>query len=682
MPRLTRTRIVVASFLFVALQIAVAEEKVVERPRAHAAPTGFNAIDVGGSPKDFLKLPGGYRDGFQKVIFEEVGPAQSPAIPDTPADKFEAYDDNSVISDNQEEPLFIPLPYRNETEAEKADRLRKEQEEKEAKRNRLRTSTLPPVPSSRNIVSNALGNRPPITIRPPPVPQTAPAARPFVPQRPPQQPPTAFRPPFQPQPAVQPRPSIPTPQQNTFQQPFVPQQRGFTPQPPRQPAVQPSQPPRQPAVQPPQAPQVQRPPIPAVQPRTFPQVAQTNAPRIPTQAPFIANRPFQPSFINRPAPPPPVQQPQIPPVQRPQPVPQTQRPIPQTFPTTTTQRTLPPQTLPPTTQQTFRPPSQPFRPLRPFRPPTNNFALPNPIQSSTAATAPPRVPMNQLRTGVCTQTIYYKPQEASAAEIARTFSHFAVVVSVDQCARTAHEFNSNEAIFDPINRHCQFNPTTVNSQSCESWPNPIYRNNVPITARTLSIKCVTCQLRRRNPLRPFQRQNARAFGLAQSILTGPLQHSTLAKRIHGVMIKENITSTTDVDRILRKSAEAEKIVETEALPTEKLEPLVNTDVVEGKIETTSAGASDSISNEPKNVQTTDVKISATKSDSSSPKSTELKTTSLQSDESKKSIEIQPIDSGTDEQQQGAFVVANQPKENGLRVHRLSDKRVEDEARSD
>lgn len=72
------------------------------RARAHAAPTGFNAIDVGGGAvKDFLKIPGGYRDGFQKVIFEEVGPTNVAVSPDLPLnDRFGAYDDTNVVSDN------------------------------------------------------------------------------------------------------------------------------------------------------------------------------------------------------------------------------------------------------------------------------------------------------------------------------------------------------------------------------------------------------------------------------------------------------------------------------------------------------------------------------------------------------------------------------------------------------
>jgi hypothetical protein len=138
---------------------------------------------------------------------------------------------------------------------------------------------------------------------------------------------------------------------------------------------------------------------------------------------------------------------------------------------------------------------------------------------------------------VCTRTIYYKPQEASTAELRQTYSHFAVVVSIDQCARTAFEFNSAQAIFDPTNRHCQFNPSTkfTSPQTCDQWPNPNYRNNLPITARAIVIRCITCQARRRTALRPFQRQN-KALGINQ-VQFGPIGRSTLARRIQGVIIK-------------------------------------------------------------------------------------------------------------------------------------------------
>ncbi|KAI6218151.1 hypothetical protein M3Y99_01729800 [Aphelenchoides fujianensis] len=396
----TRRMIAAVALLSIAvLPAAFGEEapSVPSRPRALAAPTGFNAIDVGGQSKDFLKLPGGYRDGFQKVIFEEVGPANQPALPDAPsADHFGAYDDNS---------------------------------------------TAPPPP-----------------------------------------------------------------------------------------------------------------------------------------------------------------------------------------------------------------------------PPT----------------AAPRAPLGGLRTGVCARTIYYKPQEASATEIAQVYSHFAVVVSVDQCARTCHEFNCAQALFDPTNRHCQFNPGTIRSQpqSCEAWPNPLYRNNVPITSRPLLLRCVTCQARRRNPLRPFQRQNARAFGLAQSLSESPIQRSTLARRIHGVMIKENITRTTDVERLLRKSAEAEKIVQmggggsAEAPSIALLPERPSVDAMtddEKPPQSEAAPLADAPEAPRKNVHTTDLEIKP----ADGPKSAEQP----------KERADAPVDSGTDEQTAG-FLVATLPKGGGVRVHRLDQRRLEDDAGSD
>lgn len=95
-------------FAIITLIQRISVEAQEERPRVHAAPTGFNAIDVGnGAVKDFLKIPGGYRDGFQKVIFEEVGPTNVAASPDLPLnDRFGAYDDNSVVQDNAGKYLF------------------------------------------------------------------------------------------------------------------------------------------------------------------------------------------------------------------------------------------------------------------------------------------------------------------------------------------------------------------------------------------------------------------------------------------------------------------------------------------------------------------------------------------------------------------------------------------------
>lgn len=66
-------------------------------------------------------------------------------------------------------PLFIPLPYRNETKEEKEERERKEEAEKQARRGKLRPlnpPTIPRVPPpTRTIISNAAVNGPQVTIR-------------------------------------------------------------------------------------------------------------------------------------------------------------------------------------------------------------------------------------------------------------------------------------------------------------------------------------------------------------------------------------------------------------------------------------------------------------------------------------------------------------------------------------
>lgn len=66
-----------------------------------------------------------------------------------------------MVPDNAEAPLFIPLPYRNETAEEKAERERKEQAEKQTRREKLRptpptTAPRQPAPASQQtIISNA-----------------------------------------------------------------------------------------------------------------------------------------------------------------------------------------------------------------------------------------------------------------------------------------------------------------------------------------------------------------------------------------------------------------------------------------------------------------------------------------------------------------------------------------------
>ncbi|KAL3090346.1 hypothetical protein niasHS_006798 [Heterodera schachtii] len=177
-------------------------------------------------------------------------------------------------------------------------------------------------------------------------------------------------------------------------------------------------------------------------------------------------------------PPPPVlpQQPRLPP-QHPQPP-----------------RPFPPPNAP--LPQPFRPNSQP--PPLPHSPNTVPRPMPNQQQQRPLT---PNIGVGQIRTGVCHQAIFYTPQSVSEADIRRIYTHFAVVVSVDQCARTCHEFNCDVAIMDPISRHCQFNPSTAFRvhPACPQWPNPLYRNNVKSGQGPVRIACVTCQQRRRVP---------------------------------------------------------------------------------------------------------------------------------------------------------------------------------------
>ena len=84
---------------------------------------------------------------------------------------------------------------------------------------------------------------------------------------------------------------------------------------------------------------------------------------------------------------------------------------------------------------------------------------------------------------MCHNTIFYESVPANPMELQVPFTHFAVVVSVDQCARTCHEFNCATAYFDPVTRRCQFNPSTVFSVqrgTCPDWPNPLYRLVPPL----------------------------------------------------------------------------------------------------------------------------------------------------------------------------------------------------------
>uniref|UniRef100_A0A183CPX4 Apple domain-containing protein n=1 Tax=Globodera pallida TaxID=36090 RepID=A0A183CPX4_GLOPA len=209
--------------------------------------------------------------------------------------------------------------------------------------------------------------------------------------------------------------------------------------------------------------------------------ARAGAVTAPPQAPFFV-RPAQP-FGPPPASPVSPQRPKAPPGSA-----QPSRPLPQ----------------PPLPQQPFRPPnSQP--PLQPPRPPPTPNAARPPTPNQQQRPLTPNAGGGQLRNGMCHQAIFYTPQTVNELDLQRVYTHFALVVSIDQCARTCHEFNCDVAILDPISRHCQFNPSTAFRihPACPQWPNPLYRNNVRLGQDHIRIACVTCQQRRRIP-RPGQ----------------------------------------------------------------------------------------------------------------------------------------------------------------------------------
>ncbi|CAI5441267.1 unnamed protein product [Caenorhabditis angaria] len=205
------------------------------------------------------------------------------------------------------------------------------------------------------------------------------------------------------------------------------------------------------------------------------------------------------------------------------------RPVPQPQPLATIAPAFnrPPPTAPPRVIQPQRP-IQPIQPQQPFRPQT----VP-PVQTAPPPTTPaPRPPFhpqgNNLRSGQCAASIFYISTPISGPS-RLTFTHFAVAVTVDQCARTCHEFNCAIAHYNPLNGHCEFNPSTafaIRNGQCPAWPSLHYRNNV-VANEPVRIFCVTCQRPRRRPVgagqrRPFRGQARRGQRLGRKTNT-PVQ---------------------------------------------------------------------------------------------------------------------------------------------------------------
>lgn len=199
------------------------------------------------------------------------------------------------------------------------------------------------------------------------------------------------------------------------------------------------------------------------------------------------------------------------------------------------------QTTTTTTTTTHRPtttfrPTQPFITRRPDPLPVSRPSLPSPprvnlpqrpviTRPPVTLPPPPRTTTpfqgdpTGLRSGVCQNSIFYISTPINGPT-RLTFTHFAIAVTVDQCARTCHEFNCAIAHYNPINGHCEFNPSTafaIRNGQCPAWPSLHYRNNV-VASEPVRIFCVACQKPRRRINRGSKRStNSEVFpGLSNS----------------------------------------------------------------------------------------------------------------------------------------------------------------------
>uniref|UniRef100_A0AC35U504 Apple domain-containing protein n=1 Tax=Rhabditophanes sp. KR3021 TaxID=114890 RepID=A0AC35U504_9BILA len=191
-------------------------------------------------------------------------------------------------------------------------------------------------------------------------------------------------------------------------------------------------------------------------------------------------------------------------------------------------------TAPPTRFPVTRATTQKPRNIQSFTPRQQNRPQPN---------------TGNLRTGVCRASIFYLTSVPNQHDTNQQFTHFALVVSVDQCARTCHEFNCAVAIFDSNTKHCQFIPATsfsIREGQCPNWPNPLFRNNA-LGTNSIRISCVTCQRRRRN----FQRVRGMSRGFRGSrpqpatlqttrFLPQTINRSAITNiRLNGVVLKQS-----------------------------------------------------------------------------------------------------------------------------------------------
>ncbi|ETN70471.1 hypothetical protein NECAME_04894 [Necator americanus] len=283
-----------------------------------------------------------------------------------------------------------------------------------------------------------------------------------------------------------------------------------------------------------------RQPIPQTVPRV--NIVTTAPPRQPVQSFTPAPAPIQPQFPQQPRPalPPQPPQPQTfrPRTRRPPVRPPTQAPFQQPHQQFNNQQQQSFRTPAPfVPQQNFQQPQRPFnaQPHFPTQSPLptqapfqsqQQFRSQQPFHAGQPTTPAPQLPFatqQNLRTGVCPLSIFYISTPINGPT-RLSFTHFAIAVTVDQCARTCHEFNCAIAHYNPSNGHCEFNPSTafaIRNGQCPAWPSLHYRNNV-VASEPVRIFCVTCQRPRRRP----NRQRINGFSFSNTPV------------IHGVLVRQ------------------------------------------------------------------------------------------------------------------------------------------------